>query len=62
MRAVELTGQGFEAMRVAERPAVKVARGEVKPRIARVFPLSQPAEAQTYLASREAMGKIVITP
>jgi len=30
MRAVELTGQGFEAMRVAERPAVKVARGEVK--------------------------------
>jgi NADPH:quinone reductase-like Zn-dependent oxidoreductase len=40
----------------------RVAAGEISPRIARVFPLSEPAAAQGYLASREAMGKIVITP
>jgi NADPH:quinone reductase-like Zn-dependent oxidoreductase len=35
---------------------------EVRPRIDKVFNLNQAAEAQTYLASREAMGKIIITP
>ena len=40
----------------------RVARGDLQPRIARVYPLSEPAAAQIYLASREATGKIVIRP
>jgi NADPH2:quinone reductase len=40
----------------------RVARGEVSPRIDRVFPLTQAVEAQAWLASRKAMGKIVLTP
>ncbi len=40
----------------------RVARGEIRPRIDRVFALSEPAAAQIHLASRQAMGKIVIAP
>ncbi len=40
----------------------RVARGEITPRIDRVFALSEAVEAQTWLGSRQAMGKIVITP
>ena len=40
----------------------RVARGDITPRIDRVFPLSDAVAAQTWLASRKAMGKIVITP
>ena len=37
------------------------ARGKVKPFISRRFPLAQGADAITHLASRQAMGKVVVT-
>lgn len=40
----------------------RAARGEIRPRIDRVFPLAEAAAAQIRLASRQGMGKIVITP
>jgi len=71
MRPCQMVG-GFHLDTVMARPErmramlddlfARAARGEIEPRIARVFPLNEPAAAQTYLASREAMGKIVIVP
>ena len=71
MRPCQMVG-GFHLDTVMARPIqmrailddlfARVANGQIAPRIARVFPLDDPAGAQTYLASREAMGKIVITP
>ncbi|MGH9744678.1 MAG: zinc-dependent alcohol dehydrogenase family protein [Candidatus Acidiferrales bacterium] len=39
----------------------RVAKGEFKPRIDRVFPLAQIAEAHRYMESNEQIGKIVVT-
>lgn len=71
MRPCQMVG-GFHLDTVMARPVqmramlddlfARVASGQIKPRIARVFALSEPAAAQIHLASREAMGKIVITP
>src|SRR5262249_16090857 len=38
-----------------------VEKGDFKPRIDRVFPLSQIAEAHRYMESNEQIGKIVVT-
>ena len=71
MRPCQMVG-GFHLDTVMARPVqmrvmlddlfARVARGEIRPRVDRVFSLNEPAAAQIYLASREAMGKIVITP
>ena len=37
------------------------AEGRVKPFISRRFPLAQGADAIAHLASRQAMGKVVVT-
>jgi NADPH:quinone reductase len=39
-----------------------IAEGKVKVRIDRTFPLSQALEAHRYLASRAAMGKVLLIP
>ncbi len=38
-----------------------VERGQLEPVVDRTFPLEQAREAQEYLASRQAMGKVVLT-
>ena len=37
------------------------AAGKIKPHVSEHFPLSRAAEAITHLASRKAMGKVVVT-
>jgi len=39
----------------------RVAAGEFKPRVDRVFPLAQIVEAHRYMESNEQIGKIVVT-
>jgi NADPH2:quinone reductase len=39
-----------------------IAAGELRVRIAATFPLAEAAAAQTYLASRQAKGKVLLTP
>ena len=38
-----------------------IESGELKPKIARTFPLSQIVEAHRYMESNEQIGKIVVT-
>ena len=37
------------------------AEGKVRPRVSRTWPLSEGAEAIKHLASRQAIGKVVVT-
>ncbi len=39
-----------------------LAAGKVRPIVAKVFPLSQAADAYRYLASRAALGKVILDP
>ena len=39
-----------------------IAAGELQVRIAATFPLAEAAQAQTYLASRQAKGKVLLIP
>ena len=38
------------------------ARGAIRPRVSRHFPLAEGAEAIAWLSGRQAMGKVVVTP
>ena len=40
----------------------RVASGEVRVEIARTFPLAEAAAAHTYIESRQAFGRVVLTP
>ena len=40
----------------------RVASGEVRVEIARTFPLAEAAAAHAYIESRQAFGRVVMTP
>lgn len=39
-----------------------LTNGDFKPRVDKVFPLSQIVEAHRYMESNQQIGKIVVTP
>jgi NADPH2:quinone reductase len=40
----------------------RVAGGELRVEIDRTFPLAEAADAHSYIESRQAFGRVVITP
>ncbi len=66
-----LTLRGYTLFEITFDPALrqqgeayiygKLASGDLKPRIARTFPLSEIVEAQRYMESNQQIGKIVVT-
>lgn len=47
---------------ILERLFADIAAGKIAPRIAATFPLAEAREAQAFLESRQACGKVVLTP
>jgi NADPH2:quinone reductase len=47
---------------ILETLFAEIAAGRLTPKIAAVFPLAQAREAQAFLESRAAVGKVVLTP
>ncbi|MCL4232519.1 MAG: NADPH:quinone oxidoreductase family protein [Dehalococcoidia bacterium] len=58
----EMAAQPERTRRVIEEILAGIARGELKVVIDRVFPLSQAAEAHRHIESRQAFGRVVMTP
>ena len=66
-----LTVRGYTVREILSNPQLKdkaekyvfdrVAAGEFKPRIDRVFPFAQIVEAHRYMESNQQIGKIVVT-
>ena len=62
-----ITGVLYEGMSEAghamtQRLIDEAARGELQVVIDKVFPLSQAAEAHAYIESRQAVGRVILTP
>ena len=45
-----------------ERLLQRVASGELRAVVDRVFPLSEAAEAHHYIESRQAFGRVILRP
>jgi NADPH2:quinone reductase len=45
-----------------ERLIARVASGELKVAVDRVFPLAEAADAHRYIESRQAFGRVVLVP
>ncbi len=58
----EFAAQPDRTRRIIEEVIERVATGELRVVVDRAFPLSEAAEAHRYIESRQAFGRVVLTP